>query len=97
MMNSNRSQYSMSTTHGLSVGNVDDASPTDPHLAMDKNLPTHLFRPVDEIVRLVPIPGINISLTIAFIKIIEIIPFPDDHLNNIHVNFFQATVDEALF
>ena len=62
---------------------------------MDENLPTHLFRPVDEIVRLVPIPGINISF--AFIKIIEIIPFPDDHLNNIHVNFFQATVDEALF
>ena len=84
MMNSNRS---MSTTHGLG-GNVDDASPTDPHLAMDKNLPTHLFRPVDEIVRLVPIPGINISF--AFIKIVEIIPCPDDQI-------FQATVDEALF
>ena len=55
---------------------------------MDKNLPTHLFRPVDEIVRLVPIPGINISF--AFIKIIEIISCPDDQI-------FQATVDEALF
>ena len=55
---------------------------------MDENLPTHLFRPVDEIVRLVPIPGINISF--AFIKIIEIISCPDDQI-------FQATVDEALF
>ena len=45
---------------------------------MDKNLPTHLFRPVDEIVRLVPIPGINISF--AFIKIVEIIPCPDDQI-----------------